>query len=91
MKKIIHQIKKWFGEREADQKEVRLRALHAESVRIVNIHELSVSGETKYGVFLDGNLIDVYDTPSQALLDRLLALRKMYVEFWGPYEKYQVK
>jgi hypothetical protein len=94
MKEIISRIRTWFTAHRESDSERRLRELQDEAARVINIRELTEAPHhyrEKYGVFLQGNLIAVYDEPSKELLDHLLRMRKMYVEFWGPVDKYVVK
>lgn len=93
MKKILQSINKWWDDKRSKKQESAISALNAEAVRVINIKEVTVNpgGAVKYGVFLSGNLVALYDTPSEELLAHLLQLRKMYVGFWQPEAVYKVR
>lgn len=91
MKAIMQIIREWLSGHKTGVKERAMQALQAEAVRLINLQEVTVvaDGSVKYGLFLSGNLVALYDAPTEEVLARLLELRKMYVDFWGPDKVYQ--
>lgn len=91
MKAIMQIIREWLSGHKTRVKERATQVLQAEAVRLINIQEVTVvaDGSVKYGLFLSGNLVALYDEPTEEVLARLLELRRMYVDFWGPDKVYQ--
>lgn len=91
MKAIMQIIREWLSGHKTGRREHARQALQAEAVRLINIQEVTVvaDGSVKYGLFLSGNLVALYDAPTEEVLARLLELRKMYVDSWDPDKVYQ--
>ena len=91
MKAIMQIIRGWLSGHKTGVKERAMQALQAEAVRLINIQEVRIvaDGSVKYGLFLSGNLVALYDAPTEEVLSHLLELRRMYVAFWGPDKVYQ--
>ena len=85
---IIERIKKFLESKKVSHAEQLQKELHAESCRLINIKEVYIeNGELVYGIFLEGNLIDIYPDLAPEMLARMMSLRSMYVKMWdGTYQ-----